>query len=106
MQRTQDILRYRGIQPFEAPSIIITKHVPYARIAATARAIGNTRALNERRLLMRAVVEELVVFHAFGSNQHDALCVPYVWHACESSRGIRRDVRADRGNQVRVFGDA
>ena len=81
-------------------------HVPYARIAATARAIGNTRALNERRLLMRAVVEELVVFHAFESNQHDALCVPYVWHACETSRGIRRDVREDRGNQVRVFGDA
>ena len=53
-------------------------HVPYARIAATARAIGNTRALRERRT-PHAVVEELVVFHAFGSTT-DTSTLGCAWH--------------------------
>ena len=53
-------------------------HVPYARIAATARAIGNTPALRERRT-PHAVVEELVVFHAFGSTT-DTSTLGCAWH--------------------------
>ena len=75
---------YCGIMAYNHSKVAIHHchaevHVSYARIAATARAIGNTRALNERRLLMHAVAEELVVFHTFESTT-DTSTLGCAWH--------------------------